>query len=94
MALLTKSVLANGLVVDNSYTRIFFLNMNGDKEKLTIGVQYFIRQEAIQEGKTPLKSEYYDFSPSVEDGSENFIKQGYEHLKGLPEFTGAVDVLE
>lgn len=34
----------------------------------------------------------YTFTPSVASGSENFIKQAYEHLKTLPEFAGAADV--
>jgi hypothetical protein len=33
----------------------------------------------------------YEFNSSVENGSENFIKQGYVHLKTLPEFEGATD---
>jgi len=31
------------------------------------------------------------FTPSVSDGSTNFIQQGYEYLKTLPEFADAVD---
>jgi hypothetical protein len=33
----------------------------------------------------------YDIPMSVEDGSANFIKQAYEYLKTLPEFSGATD---
>jgi len=33
----------------------------------------------------------YDFTPSVVDNSSNFIKQAYEYLKTLPEFSGATD---
>jgi len=31
------------------------------------------------------------FNVDVADGSVNFIKQAYEYLKTLPEFSGAVD---
>ena len=31
------------------------------------------------------------FNVDVTDGSVNFIKQAYEHLKTLPEFNGATD---
>jgi len=31
------------------------------------------------------------FNADVADGSVNFIKQAYEHLKTLPEFSGATD---
>lgn len=34
----------------------------------------------------------YQFTPSVEDGAFNFIKQAYEHLKTLPEYAGSDDV--
>jgi len=33
----------------------------------------------------------YIVSVSVSDGSKNFIAQAYEHLKTLPEFSGATD---
>lgn len=33
----------------------------------------------------------YSFQPSVAEGSTNFIKQAYLHLKTLPEFSGAED---
>jgi hypothetical protein len=33
----------------------------------------------------------YGFVPSVADGSTNFIRQAYIHLKSLPEFSGAMD---
>ena len=33
----------------------------------------------------------FDFIPSMEDGSGNFIKQAYEHAKTLPEFADAGD---
>lgn len=34
----------------------------------------------------------FSFVPSVADGSDNFIKQAYEHLKALSEFSDAIDV--
>ena len=33
----------------------------------------------------------YVIPVTVVDGSKNFIKQAYEHLKTLPEFVGAID---
>lgn len=33
----------------------------------------------------------YTFIPSVMDNSDNFIKQGYQYLKTLPEFSNALD---
>jgi len=33
----------------------------------------------------------YSFTPSVANGSSNFIEQAYVYLKTLPEYTGATD---
>ena len=33
----------------------------------------------------------YEINVSVQDGAENFIKQAYNYLKTLPEFSSAVD---
>lgn len=33
----------------------------------------------------------HQFTPSVADGAQNFIKQAYEHLKTLPEYAGSED---
>lgn len=33
----------------------------------------------------------FSFVPSVDAGSGNFIAQAYNHIKTLPEFSGAVD---
>jgi len=39
-----------------------------------------------------LGSKEISFVPSVEDGSKNFISQAYDHVKTLPEFSGAEDI--
>ena len=36
------------------------------------------------------KTSVYEFTPDLNGG--NFIKQAYEHLKTLPEFSDAIDV--
>jgi len=58
--------------------------LNGDKEKVSI--QVFTYKEA---NELLIESKSFSFTPNL-DG-ENFIKQGYEHLKTLPEFAGAID---
>jgi hypothetical protein len=58
-------------------------SITGNKTKLTITVSH------IADVATFNRS--YVFEPSVADGSENFIKQGYLYLKTLPEFSGAED---
>ncbi|OMD92987.1 hypothetical protein BSK49_00970 [Paenibacillus odorifer] len=92
MALLKRVTLDNGLTVDNSYVQIF--GISGNKEKISIGVRYFINRDVIAEGKAELKKTFHEFVPSIDDAAPNFIKQGYEHLKLLPEFVGSIDVIE
>lgn len=49
---------------------------------------YFIEGEELIETLFPEK--IYEFVPNLESGI-NFIEQGYEHLKTLPEFEGCED---
>jgi hypothetical protein len=42
-------------------------------------------------GQTQIDVATYAFTPSVEEGASNFIKQAYEHLKTLSEFADAED---
>lgn len=58
--------------------------IGGSKQELCFTVS--VTTEGVRRGDFG-----YRFAPSVADGSENFIKQAYEHLKTLPEFAGAVD---
>lgn len=92
MALKIGVSLESGIAVEDAYARIF--HIEGDKSTLAIALQYYVSQAAVEEQKPPFKEDYYQFVPSVEDDAPNFIKQGYEHLKSLPEFADAVDVLE
>ena len=57
--------------------------VNGNKEGGRIAV------ECSADNYNVVKQ--YDVPFSVEDGAPNFIKQGYEHLKTLPEYKDAVD---
>lgn len=42
-------------------------------------------------GKDIAVTKLFKFKPTVDETSDNFIKQAYLHLKSLPEFAGAVD---
>lgn len=72
-------------VIPDVYCRIDV--MNGSKERLTIKVDTYKDSSKV----ILIKSESYSFVPDVTEGAENFVKQGYEYLKTLPEFSGAVD---
>lgn len=89
MAIKKSIRLINGLNVDAAYIRID--TVNGYKEEITMSVNSYLSQEHFLNGCEYLSQKLYSFKPSIEDGSENFIKQGYEHLKTLPEFTDAID---
>lgn len=71
--------------VSNGYLKIGY--MHGNKDRMEFQLLYQKNAES-----PALSVQTYTFVPSVEDGSENFVKQGYEYLKTLPEFAGAVDV--
>lgn len=76
------------VLFSNAYHQITF--DNGTKYDRFIEVTTF---------STPKKDhvvqrKQYRFVPSVEDNAPNFIKQGYEYLKTLPDYVDAFDVLE
>ncbi|RYD07011.1 hypothetical protein N752_00080 [Desulforamulus aquiferis] len=39
-----------------------------------------------------IEKRFYEFTPSVDEGAGNFIKQGYLYLKCLPEYIDANDI--
>ena len=58
-------------------------SISGDKTRLNVTVLH--SDDVSRYERT------YGFEPSVADGSANFIKQAYLHLKTLPEFSGSED---
>ena len=72
-------------IYPNAYIRIDAVR--GSKKHIELFVNIYENRESDR----PIISKLYDFSPSVEENSKNFIAQGYEYLKTLPEFSDAVD---
>lgn len=70
------------LVAKDCYCKVGAIS--GDKRMLVVRVDVF-------NGDNQIDSRAYHMTPSVEDGSANFIKQAYLQLKTLPEFSGAED---
>lgn len=62
-------------------------SVSGDKNKISLKVVFYADGSKEQ----TIEYKQYTFTPSVADGSANFIQQGYEYLKTLPEFADAVD---
>jgi len=65
-------------------------NVSGNKHSLHIVVEH----KKYTDKSILIKREDFSFEPSVDDMASNFIKQGYEHLKTLPIFLDAIDILE
>lgn len=92
MALKANITLNIGIPINNTYTRID--TVSGYKGGIDMSVNVYISREAFLNSQGYLEQRRYSFIPSVEVGSENFIKQGYEYLKTLPEFENATNIPE
>lgn len=68
---------------NNAYIKV--ARVSGTKTSVSAVVE--IRKEA--DGKL-LHSESHVFEPSM--SADNFIKQAYQHVKTLPDYSGATDV--
>ncbi len=68
------------LIAENAYWKVQYVF--GGKTRVEVKAEAFHNDVIIAEFKT-------SFTPSM-DGS-NFIQQAYEHLKTLPQFSGAED---
>lgn len=90
MALKQNVNFENGISLNNAYIKI--LKLSGNKENIFLEVGVF--KDFNYTDDKYVKKSYYNFKPNVADNSDNFIKQGYEFLKTLEEFKGAMDILE
>jgi len=81
-----------GITLESSYARINTLT--GSKNLVGFALYYYVSRNDYLNGCVSIKQESYEFVPNIQDGSDNFIKQGYEYLKTLPEFSNALDVIE
>ena len=76
-------------VIENGTQKVSFAayikvdSVYGDKTHLSANVSF--------KGENNSFSKQYQIPVSVDSGSANFIAQAYNHLKTLPEFSGAVD---
>lgn len=68
--------------LDNGYCKV--TNIIGSKEQIK-----FTLTVVNKKNNMVFKQSIYKFMPNMDGG--NFIKQAYEHLKTLPEFSGATD---
>lgn len=89
MALRMAIETEHGINLPESYIRID--EQSGGKPGISLRVRFYVSQDKALSGKQWLQEQIISFSPSVEDGSSNFIEQGYEYLKSLPDFSNAID---
>lgn len=72
--------LSKELTINNAYIKIS--SIRGDKNNMTLNYVVMMGDDNVDNG-------FSVFAPNLE--GKNFIAQGYEHLKTLPEFIDAVD---
>ena len=88
---LSKTVTAQafGQSVDVPDTYIKVTSVSATKDAANAYVTIYCADRT-----TIVSQPQYTFTPSVAEDSTNFIKQAYEYLKALPDFSGATNVLE
>lgn len=78
----------NGLVIPNAYIRIERLEI-----RTKTNMQAVVSINVNAQSTTPLFYQGYDTTYDLAN-VKNALKQAYEQLKALSDFSGAVDVLE
>lgn len=84
---ITTQVYGQPVVVPNTYIKVTSVSATKDTANACVSTYTADKSTVISQAQ-------YTFTPSVAEGSANFIKQAYEYLKTLPDFAGATDVLE
>lgn len=93
MAVLIKYYqLPNKLIATNVYLRIE--NMGGNKENITLDVAFYVSQDDAVKGTPPIDRRSFVLIPDLSETSKNFFIQGYNLIKSMSEFEGAIDVYE
>jgi hypothetical protein len=92
MALKKDITLDNGLVAKDAY--IVISSIQWTRKSCILTVESYCNQEYFHDDKSKISSKVFGFIPKITDGSLNFLKQGYEYLKTLDEFNGAIDLLD
>ncbi|OMF98180.1 hypothetical protein [Paenibacillus sp. FSL R7-0337] len=92
MALVMAITTEHGIELPEAYARID--EQSGNKVEVTMRLRFYASKASAQEGKAWIEEKVISYTPSVDDGADNFIKQGYEYLKTLVEYVAAVDDIE
>lgn len=94
MAIRMKITLASGIEIDDAYLKI--TNISGNKNNICIVLTAYKDASSMQNGLPQIEgySLVKEFVPTLGSSVSDFISQGYNHLKTLPDFSGALDILE
>jgi hypothetical protein len=94
MAFQMNLTLNSGIEVQNAYVKISYLG--GNKGGITLYLNAYVDQDAMNAGMPVIEgySTNYNFVPTIGVDSPDFISQGYNYLKTLPDFQGVTDILE
>jgi hypothetical protein len=84
----SKNVYGDDVIFENAYFKI--CQVSGSKEKVEMNVSIF--KDSNKE--IAIENKSYEFVPSIEKDASEWIKQGYDYMKTLPEFIEAIDVPE
>lgn len=87
-----KTITHKGIIINDAYGKI--INLSGTKDKVTYTVAFFVNSELAQDDSNAFNSLRYSFVPLQTENSDRWDKQAYEHLKTLPEYVNAIDVLD
>lgn len=87
-----KEVFNTGIILPTAYAKITGVSYNAANNDCFIHVEYYADKSAADSGKASIGQYTNSFGPADPNG--NLRLQSYEYLKQLPEFAGAIDILE
>jgi|DEB0MinimDraft_10_1074344.scaffolds.fasta_scaffold80588_2 hypothetical protein len=87
MALQKTVTLTSNFGEEQTFTAAYIKVARVSGTKTSVSAVVEIRKEA---NGTLLQSESHVFEPSM--SADNFIKQAYNHIKTLPDYSGATDI--
>jgi hypothetical protein len=93
MAIQISFTAPSGVIAPEAYVYVGLLTEeNGQKITAQIDI-YYSKENKVNEN-LPIYSDIKSFTPNTSDSANNYRKQTYEYLKTLPQFEGAIDILE
>lgn len=91
MAIQKNIITESGLEIVDAYVKIDVLTYDNSEKTASISVNIYSDKSFSDESKPFVERLYYKASL---DANLNQLTQAYNYLKSLPEFEGAIDILE